>query len=425
MLPAGTTPPALVTNFAASDGEDCQSALTWTNPGDTDLAEVLVKRNTGSYPTDHTTGATVFNNTSPTAGANVTYTDTGLTNGTTYYYAVFSKDADGNWNDTVQAGSNADTGTPSTGDGPVGYWKLDEGSGSVAGDSSGLGNDGTIHGASWVNGSPDGSTALSFDGASDHVDVPSDASLTFSGAFTVEAWIDPTSTSDVHRIVSQDGASSGDNHFILMLKEGVVKFSCYTNAWHGMMGSTILSAGRWYHVAGVYTGSELRIYVDGVLDGSLNVSGAVGQGQSAQETVIGAKVNVTQVFDGKIDEVRIYNRALDSSEFNLLPAGYHPSAVNTRELLDSPLCRPNPVRSAPATFVVDNSSVTQISVSIYDLSGMRVYESDWVVGNSVEWDLMNDYGKLLANGVYLYIVRVKDISGHERQSKPKVLAILR
>ena len=109
---AAATPPT-VTNFRAADGEDGQSTLTWTNPSDADLAQVLVKRKTGSYPANHTDGTTVYDNGSPTPGGSVNTADSSLANGTCYYYAVFSKNSY-NWNDTVQAGSNADTGTPGT-----------------------------------------------------------------------------------------------------------------------------------------------------------------------------------------------------------------------------------------------------------------------------------------------------------------------
>jgi hypothetical protein len=107
-----TTPPALITNFQASDNEDGRSTLSWTNPSDSDLAEVIVRRKTSSYPTSHNDGDLVYQNTSPTPGAAVTHTDTGLTNSTTYYYAVFSRDRVGNWNDQVTEGKNADKGTP-------------------------------------------------------------------------------------------------------------------------------------------------------------------------------------------------------------------------------------------------------------------------------------------------------------------------
>lgn len=108
-----TTPPALITDFQASDGNDSQVNLTWTNPTDSDLAEVLVKRKTASYPADHTDGTTIYNNTSPIPGRSVSTSDTGLSNGLIYYYAVFSQDLSGNWNDQVEAGNNANTGIPS------------------------------------------------------------------------------------------------------------------------------------------------------------------------------------------------------------------------------------------------------------------------------------------------------------------------
>ena len=108
-----TTPPSLVTDFRASDGEEGQCTLTWTNPSDSDLAEVVVKRTTDSYPNGHTDGITVYQDLNPSPNEYITYTDTDVESGVTYYYAVFSKDSAGNWNDQVQEGKNADTGIAS------------------------------------------------------------------------------------------------------------------------------------------------------------------------------------------------------------------------------------------------------------------------------------------------------------------------
>ncbi len=110
-----TTAPALITNFAAADGQDSQVSLTWTNPADSDLAEVVVMRTTGVYPTDHTDGTQVYQNLSPASSGAESPVDTNgpPANGTTYYYAVFTRDNCGNWNDTQTAGQNSDTGTPS------------------------------------------------------------------------------------------------------------------------------------------------------------------------------------------------------------------------------------------------------------------------------------------------------------------------
>nr|BAL52710.1 cell surface protein [uncultured prokaryote] len=109
-------PPALITNFQASDGEDRQSTLAWTNPSDSDLAEILVRRKLGSYPANHTDGDDVApcHRMNPTAGGTENCVDAGLANGTVYYYAVFSRDQAGNWNDQVVEGQNADMGAPQT-----------------------------------------------------------------------------------------------------------------------------------------------------------------------------------------------------------------------------------------------------------------------------------------------------------------------
>jgi fibronectin type 3 domain-containing protein len=107
--------PPVVVNFSAGDGADGQSPLAWTNSVDPALAEVVVLRKTGSYPTGHTDSAavTVYQSTSPVSGAPVAVTDFGLTNGTTYFYAVYSRDAAGNWNDSAVPGGNADSAVPS------------------------------------------------------------------------------------------------------------------------------------------------------------------------------------------------------------------------------------------------------------------------------------------------------------------------
>jgi fibronectin type 3 domain-containing protein len=108
-------PPAGITNFRALDGVDGQSPLSWTNPVDVALGEVVVLRTTGGYPSGHADfgAATVYGSTTPVSGGTVSVVDSGLTNGTTYYYTVYARDAAGNWNDATTAGQNADTAVPS------------------------------------------------------------------------------------------------------------------------------------------------------------------------------------------------------------------------------------------------------------------------------------------------------------------------
>ncbi|MCL5292038.1 MAG: hypothetical protein M1548_05855 [Actinobacteria bacterium] len=107
------TPPGTATGFVAGDGENGQSTLNWTNPGDADFAGIrIMRRSDGTYPTGPTDPLATQVWEDFTAPIATTYTDTTALNGTTYNYAVFTRDTNGNWNTTVTAGVTADTGRP-------------------------------------------------------------------------------------------------------------------------------------------------------------------------------------------------------------------------------------------------------------------------------------------------------------------------
>jgi hypothetical protein len=107
------TPAAMATGFVAGEGELGQSTLSWTNPADSDFYGIrILRRSDNTYPTGPTdANATVVweDYTNPIA---TTYTDTSLTNGTRYHYAIFTRDITGNWRTTVTEGINADTAVP-------------------------------------------------------------------------------------------------------------------------------------------------------------------------------------------------------------------------------------------------------------------------------------------------------------------------
>jgi len=206
----------------------------------------------------------------------------------------------------------------------VGYWKFDEGSGSVAYDSSGNENTGTVYGAQWVEGVKGG--ALRFDGIDDHVYIPSSPSLTVTGSqITVEIWLRPSITLDatspfINFIdkgneygfqISQDGYNptpDGKIWFYVGLElsgwhwEGI---QTTTNRW---------IADTWYHLAGVYDGNSIKIYVNGVLENSRPLSGNLCA-QGAYPLSIGSYTLGNQYFfNGVIDEAKIYNYARTTEE---------------------------------------------------------------------------------------------------------------
>jgi len=99
---ADVTAPAAVSGFTATPG-DGLDALSWTNPSSADLARVIVRyRTDGSYPLSPVDGLPLYD-AAATPGATVNQTHNGLTNGTTYHYAVFALDASGNASAPAQA----------------------------------------------------------------------------------------------------------------------------------------------------------------------------------------------------------------------------------------------------------------------------------------------------------------------------------
>jgi outer membrane protein assembly factor BamB len=206
--------------------------------------------------------------------------------------------------------------------GLVGYWKFDEGSGTTAYDSSGYNNDGTVYGASWVDGRSSGS-ALSFDGADDYVYISDSPSLRVNN-LTVMAWVySPIPFVNQHkdaRIVSKEYNAyfPGIGYGLDVRNQGYVncELAYSTNEWaQQLMSNFILQEGYWHHVAFTYDHSQIKLYIDGELD--VSTSFAEDIIHSDWGVYIGGNPvgwPAPQHFTGKIDDVRIYDRALDEEE---------------------------------------------------------------------------------------------------------------
>jgi len=214
--------------------------------------------------------------------------------------------------------------------GLVGYWNFDEGTGNTAGDSSGNGNDGTIHGASWTNGVSGG--ALDFDGINDYVDVSSFDPSSY-GKGTISTWVKLNDLSpstifgfyrnDANRGVFSyqgdipDPGTTNPNTFTYGLRKN--------NVWHTDAYSNIYTTtGTWAHVVVTFDGTTARLYHNGILN-SHTESGDIwwdDLGGSLTEQFIGryraSFGEYISYFSGLIDEVRIYNRALSNSEIQYL-----------------------------------------------------------------------------------------------------------
>ena len=199
-------------------------------------------------------------------------------------------------------------------DGLVSHWKLD----GNATDSAG-GNNGTIYGATPATGQIDG--ALEFDGTNDYVNLGNPASLNFSGAITISAWIKPDVINGVNinrNIVAHGYQSAGIDKevYLRIANDGQYEIGSYVQGGGtGRATYTIPSEdqGNWVHLVGLYNGSTWLLYRNGTQVGSAN--NATGAIAVDENWAIGARGTGTErFFDGSIDDVRIYNRALSSEE---------------------------------------------------------------------------------------------------------------
>lgn len=240
----------------------------------------------------------------------------------------------GNYSSTVAA------------DSPVGYWRLGEGSGTTAADSSGNSGAGTYVGGTTLgaSGAPvsDSDTAVSMDGSSGYVQVPSSSALNPSAHVTVEAWVNPSTGqfADQKAIVMKGYTSHSSPYYqygLTMLDSSSAPkdVTFWATVGGGLRYVDMINSGwtysSWNHIVGTYDGSALRLYVNGILQASTAASGAL----SGYSTVldIGAYENLaknsTYLYGGALDEVAVYGSALSQARINahyLAATGNSPSA---------------------------------------------------------------------------------------------------
>jgi hypothetical protein len=207
------------------------------------------------------------------------------------------------------------------------WWKLDEASGSNADDTTGRPQDGTVSGAAWGSGISGG--ALDFDGTDDGVLVGTSAALLGSGDFSLAAWVKVDPGSPTGTVIQQrePGATGYQGEYMLNVNSnGTVNFFVYgTSAYQFDLTTTAtINDGQWRHITALRQGITGRIYIDGVEAAS--GSGTVQVLESRAVSIGYDHRDLNKRFDGGIDDVRIYERALSAGEID----GLHGDLVPNR-----------------------------------------------------------------------------------------------
>jgi hypothetical protein len=198
--------------------------------------------------------------------------------------------------------------------GLVGAWGFEEGSGSQAADLSGSGNTGALGGgAAWTADGRYGG-AVDFDGVDGWVTVPDDDGLDLAGPMTMTAWVRPDVLGDWRQVLLKESGSGLGYAMYASGGSGSGPGGYYriggADRSVGAPGS--IPVGEWTHLASSYDGAAMRLYVDGVLVQTVDQAGAVAT--TGGPLRIGGNAVWGEWFDGRIDEVRLYDRALSGAE---------------------------------------------------------------------------------------------------------------
>ncbi|MDC0197090.1 DUF2341 domain-containing protein, partial [Marine Group III euryarchaeote] len=261
----------------------------------------------------------------------LSYTTSGLTKDTKYYWKVVATDPSGSKTSTVMNFTYIEV---------YGEWKFNDGSGTNAYDSSGYGNNGTLtNGPSWIDGV--NSTAINFDGDNDYVDIGSTNKYR-GDALTLSAWVRFDDLDATYYIVSNyDGSTfengdlmfgydNGDDKLIFMMGQGSnVGLSYRSNS------TGLIEPDKWYFLVGTYDESravhdKVRFYINGESIDFARSSGSHGDGDGSGALVLSNDVNLrigagyvsTSYLPGIIDEVSILKRSMNSTEISSLYSGF-------------------------------------------------------------------------------------------------------
>jgi len=223
----------------------------------------------------------------------------------------------GEYADIYETGTNLELLPVNRNPNLVGYWQFDEGTGTNTYDASGNGNDGTlVNTPTWTTDAKKGDYALEFNGENTYVDIGTD--LGVFPNISVEAWVKYDDSMNRKAIIASDSPSVP----AIFFEVNEDNLRIYRG---GYSGSYTLQVNNWYHVVGIVEGidgtKDMEIYVNGIRKvNSDNVSNSMGSDTGNMQIGI-ANGNLVP-FNGTIDNVRIYNRALSATEIEAMYNSY-------------------------------------------------------------------------------------------------------
>jgi hypothetical protein len=405
-----TTPPNAPSNLAATALSASRIQLTWTDNSN----------NEGGFKIERSTNGTTFTQVNLSSANSTSFTDTDLTPNTKYFYRIRATNIIGDsayTNPPVSA-----TTYPATP--PIDVYHFDEGSGTTAADSAGT-NNGTLQGSpppTWVL-SPTLNDKLQFSGDGTYnqaasqsiVKLTNNLAPVLGSTSTLAFWLKTTQTgNNTHYMapaITGVDQANGTND----INWGTLDATGHIGIFVGDAGLYTTSAvnnGIWHHVAITRDATTGKVQI--FLDGSLNASTTLGTGnKTSQFSSLGALTDVAadgvtptgnNYFSGTLDEVRIYNQVLSSTE--IMPLAITPGAPTLNSVTAVSATMTHLTWTTPSLFTTNIEVWRRLST---DTSFTRVAVLD---GSAAVYDDTN----LTPGATYDYYVRATDPAGSSAPS---------
>lgn len=197
----------------------------------------------------------------------------------------------------------------------VGIWLFDEGKGDIAKDSSENGNDGTLKSdPKWVDGKF--GDALEFDGGN-YVEVPASASFYYDEGYSFAIWF---KANNVNSQQGPIGQNAGGQYINFWMNSNQLRWE--TDGGQNFYASVLIEADQWYHAVGTYDFSTglAKIYINGQFDKEISFTS--DKDFTAIPVIIGGYGIGAYPFNGTIDEVVIFNVALEEGDIKAIMRGF-------------------------------------------------------------------------------------------------------
>ncbi|MGC1943643.1 MAG: IPT/TIG domain-containing protein, partial [Candidatus Acidiferrales bacterium] len=344
MTQSGTVTASIPAGVATGNGTTNTASTSTDNTVTYDIAPPTVTVNqaasqgdpTGASPINFTVvfsePVTSFTNVAVTLGGTAGATTAVVTgSGPSYNVAVSGMTQSGTVTASIGAAKVTDlAGNPNTAStstdnsvtynaqsGLVASYSFSEGSGTTTADSSGNNNNGTLSGGvTWTTGQV--GNAISFNGSSGNVTVNDSTSLDFAGSFTLSGWVKPATVTGTQTVLIKETTTGGCAYFWQIVNGQIDSgFNNGSACVEHVATTATLTAGTWYYIAVTldHSSNTYNTYLNGSLIASTTETGAsVPNSQSLMMGQSGNAAGGFERYNGVLDEVKIYSRALSLSE---------------------------------------------------------------------------------------------------------------